>query len=257
MSLVYLICTSPRSGSTLLCRGLAETGRAGAPAEYFDHREESIAYWRYHFQISTKLEFLDGIVQKTSTPNGIFGTKVHWSTQPDLRQALCNAMGTEISERRDRSLNDLLREKFGAVRYIWLRRSNKVAQGISHFRAARSYVWELPRTPSRLNGIRGDTVRFDFRAIDHCVSLAREYDRQWCVYFESNGLAPLQLVYEDFVAAYDETLRSVLEFLDVYHCDLPVTEPQLERMADAKSLDWEKDYRDIENGRWIGSSPAR
>ena len=31
----YMICTSPRSGSTLLCRLLRETGVAGRPGSYF------------------------------------------------------------------------------------------------------------------------------------------------------------------------------------------------------------------------------
>jgi len=31
----YLVCASPRSGTELLCRGLAATGVAGCPREYF------------------------------------------------------------------------------------------------------------------------------------------------------------------------------------------------------------------------------
>ena len=31
----YLVCASPRSGTELLCRGLAGTGVAGRPQEYF------------------------------------------------------------------------------------------------------------------------------------------------------------------------------------------------------------------------------
>src|SRR5262249_13821667 len=31
----YLVCASPRSGTELLCRGLAATGVAGRPQEYF------------------------------------------------------------------------------------------------------------------------------------------------------------------------------------------------------------------------------
>src|SRR4029078_3909620 len=32
----YLVCATPRSGSTLLCEMLRETGRAGAPLEHFE-----------------------------------------------------------------------------------------------------------------------------------------------------------------------------------------------------------------------------
>ena len=32
----YLVCATPRSGSTLLCEGLESTGVAGRPREYFE-----------------------------------------------------------------------------------------------------------------------------------------------------------------------------------------------------------------------------
>jgi LPS sulfotransferase NodH len=35
VTLTYLVCATPRSGSTLLCESLKATGRAGRPEEYF------------------------------------------------------------------------------------------------------------------------------------------------------------------------------------------------------------------------------
>jgi len=32
----YLVCATPRSGSTLVCKALRETGVAGKPEEYFE-----------------------------------------------------------------------------------------------------------------------------------------------------------------------------------------------------------------------------
>jgi len=143
-------------------------------------------------------------------------------------------------------MDDLLQAKFSTVRYIWLRRRNKVAQGISHFRAARTDVWELPRGYGRQMSTTADrAVEFDFRRIDLCIVQATERDLAWDAYFARHRLTPLQLFYEQFVAAYDPTLRRVLDFLDIPHTDLPVAEPQLERLADARSLEWEERYREI------------
>ena len=36
MHVSYLVCATPRSGSTLLCEGLKATGVAGRPEEYFE-----------------------------------------------------------------------------------------------------------------------------------------------------------------------------------------------------------------------------
>ena len=254
MSLSYVICTTPRSGSTLLCQGLKNTGRAGAPAEFFDHPEEGIGwsdYWMRHFAISRKSEFADKIVDATITPNGVFGTKLHWTTYPNMHRALCDSLAPHCVDVQHSSLNELLHAKFSAVRYIWLRRLNKVAQGISHFRAARSGLWEIPKGHLGESGA-GDAVEFDFRMIDHCIMLANEHDRQWENHFKRERLMPLQLVYEDFVASYDPTLRKVLDYLDVPHSDLPETEPQLERMADLKSFEMEKKYREIKLGSPAG-----
>ena len=37
----YLIASTPRSGSTLLCEALTNTGVAGRPEEYYQHRRKT------------------------------------------------------------------------------------------------------------------------------------------------------------------------------------------------------------------------
>jgi LPS sulfotransferase NodH len=37
----YLVCATPRSGSTLLCETLEQTGIAGRPREYFEALKET------------------------------------------------------------------------------------------------------------------------------------------------------------------------------------------------------------------------
>jgi trehalose 2-sulfotransferase len=245
MPVAYVICTSPRSGSTLLCEGLTQTGRAGAPAEFFDHRERVTRYWMRRFRIAEASAFADAIVAATSTPNGVFGTKLHWTTHPDMHHALCASLAHRIPDAPQRSLDELLRAKFSPVRYIWLRRRNKVAQGISHFRATRSAFWHIAAgRPGKRRAVDA-AVGFDFGAIDRTIAWAHEYDRQWKNYFMHDRLAPLQLVYEDVAASYDTSIRKVLDFIGVPHADLPPAEPPLERMADGKSLAWERRYREM------------
>jgi LPS sulfotransferase NodH len=245
MPLAYVICTSPRTGSTLLCRGLANTGRAGAPDEFFDRPAENLAYWMRRFAISNQSEFASKIIDATSTPNGVFGVKLHWTAYPDMHQAFADSLTPRLVDARNRSLNELLHERFSMVRYIWLRRLDKVAQGISHFRAVRSGLWEIPRGQHAAKSGVGESLEFDFQAIDHCVAWAAEYDRQWRHHFRRQALTPLEIVYEAFVDSYDPTLRKILDYLGVSHADLPTAEPQLERMADRQSLEWETQYSEM------------
>ena len=44
----YLVCASQRSGTELLCRGLAATGVAGRPREYFLAEDPAkLPDWRF------------------------------------------------------------------------------------------------------------------------------------------------------------------------------------------------------------------
>jgi trehalose 2-sulfotransferase len=244
MPLAYVICTSPRSGSTLLCEGLTNTRRAGAPAEFFDHREQVIAHWMRRFGLAERSGYAERIVEATSTPNGVFGAKLHWTTHPDMHRAFCEHLSRSVPDAQQRSLNELLSARFGSVRYIWLRRRNKVAQGISHFRATRSAFWQIS-SDSPLGHRRDAAVDFNFRAIDGTIAWAREYDRRWKQYFAYHGLTTLQLFYEDFIDAYDATIRHVLDFLGIVHADLPKAKPSLRRMADGTSSEWEQRYREM------------
>ena len=42
----YLVCATPRSGSTLLCKTLAETGVAGDPEEFFEAGDRIVVFVR-------------------------------------------------------------------------------------------------------------------------------------------------------------------------------------------------------------------
>lgn len=243
MALAYIVCTSPRTGSTLLCHGLSHSGRAGAPAEFFDHRTEVEEYWRRHYGIDRESDYVSAIIAATSTSNGVFGTKLHWSTLLDMYRALRGGPASPSAARQGGSLNDLLLQRFSTVRYVWLRRRNKVAQGISHFKASRTSVWELPAAPQPHPMRQPASVDFDLRLIDNCVEWAHIYDNEWEAYFQRRHITPMQLFYEDLSSAYNRSLRAVLGFLDIPDVGLPDAVPQLQRLADETSVKWEQQYR--------------
>ena len=110
----YLICATPRSGSTLLCDLLTATGVAGRPEEYFQllpitgrarHPREYLApVWEGEIAAilgerspvddeptqleqrgaATFDEYLERIRAIATTPNGVFGAKVMWGYFPGL-----------------------------------------------------------------------------------------------------------------------------------------------------------------------------
>ena len=73
----YVICSTPRSGSTLLCRGLWDTGRAGAPHEYFHenkHMPQIISRWKPR----SFNDYLSNLLRFRTSSNGVFGFKAHF-----------------------------------------------------------------------------------------------------------------------------------------------------------------------------------
>lgn len=71
----YLICSSPRSGSTYLCELLASTGVLGVPREYLNVEGR----WG---RLDPKRPFdlmplLERALKAGATPNGIYGLKAH------------------------------------------------------------------------------------------------------------------------------------------------------------------------------------
>src|SRR5438132_591254 len=110
----YLICATPRSGSTLLCEALTNTGIAGYPKEYFEalkdtglprrpreyfetYENSEVAellgdYSRLDEEFvepvirgdSSYADYLTRVIEEDTTPNCVFGAKVMWGYFDDF-----------------------------------------------------------------------------------------------------------------------------------------------------------------------------
>lgn len=242
--LSYIICTAPRTGSTLLAEGLKVIG-AGRPAEFFDIHAHNEQYWVRELGIRDDAEYADKIVEAGTTPNGVFGLKVHWHQLRALQQKLAAAHNGVAAGNPHASLEALIRGRFGEPRYIWLRRRNKIAQGISYYRAAKTGLWRSYQGNAGQPNALDQTLTFDFAAIDQHVRVVEEFDRCWELYFRQYRLKALIVVYERFVEGYEPTLRAVIDYLGLPQRDVPVAAPRLVRQADARSLEWEQRYAEL------------
>ena len=80
----YMICSTGRSGSTLLCSLLNNTGLMGVPHEYFhlsQHGKLLIQrlITNHESRDVTMKEYLETVMQHRTTPNGVFGIKGHFN----------------------------------------------------------------------------------------------------------------------------------------------------------------------------------
>jgi LPS sulfotransferase NodH len=72
----YIVCATPRSGSSLLCEALRGTCFAGRAEEYFNRKSEAI--WRSRWGLSSSVEYFRWLTERGTSPNGVFGAKIMW-----------------------------------------------------------------------------------------------------------------------------------------------------------------------------------
>jgi len=250
-----LICTTPRSGSYLLSEALESTGYLGRPNEYFRGTDDDGKWWSERLGVERPADYVDKVVAQGSTPNGVFGLKLQWFQVADLINRFRSVYG-DLSPGAD--VDQCLRRRFARVDYFWLRRRNKVAQGISWYRAIGSGVWFVPSGTAAEATPDSKGVKFDFAEIDRRIRLIEDYDRWWHEFFIGKKMRVLVLVYEDFVRSqetYERTIQEICKYAGFAPHGVPVRAPAYRPQADALSLQWEQQYRQIKAGLYRAAGP--
>jgi LPS sulfotransferase NodH len=259
----YFVCATPRSGSTLLCHLLGETGIAGRPEEYFEalqhsglpRRPEEYFDRTRHANIVERLAFrempderrqpspnplwdpatydryLAWALAQGTTANGVFGAKLMWGYLGDFAQLLRGIEGLA-----GRPVPELLDRVFPGLCYVQITREDKVRQAVSLWKAVQTQAWRREAAGDSAPAVRPE---FSFRAINYLVRLLTAHDASWDAYFLGLGHEPLKVSYEELAAAPAPVVTRVLEHLEI---DVPeglsFDAPRLEVQADALSEDW-------------------
>lgn len=260
--LSYLVCATPRSGSTLLCHALADTGVAGRPEEYFEalrrsglpRRPHEYFDRERHANIVERLAFrempdgaaqpnplwhpetydryLDWALSEGTTSNGVFGAKLMWGYLGDFAEMLRGIDGMA-----GLAIPDLLARAFPGLRYIQITRRDKVRQAVSLWKAVQTQAWK--REPGA--GVQEPSAEliFSFRAINYLVRLLTAHDASWDAYFLGLGYEPLKLTYEELAESTDAVVRRTLAHLGIpAPAEFELPAPKLTVQADAVSEEW-------------------
>jgi LPS sulfotransferase NodH len=266
----YLICATPRSGSTFLCEVLQNTGIAGYPEEYFQalektglprdpqayfegldpaERADITPYLAPFAQANPEpaqpvsaeayLDYLATVLQRGSTPNDVFGAKIMWGYFNDLVRKLRDIPGYS-----EMPAPDLLSTVFPHLHYIWIRRHDKVRQAVSLWKALQTWTWRQEDLSPRPNVSAGSRKPiFHFKAIDHLVQQIEADEAAWQHYFRSYDIQPFIVEYEELTVAYEEIELEILQFLGIpIPEEFVFIEPRMKRQADALSEEWVQRY---------------
>jgi LPS sulfotransferase NodH len=242
-----LVASTQRSGSTLLCRALADTGVAGRPEEYFLAGPPAAfppgwTFWedgifaRPHGQMDRE-GYLDLVFRLGTTPNGVFGAKLMWNNVPHVLEKLW-----ELPRFAGLDRAATFQALFPNLHVIRLTRRDRVAQAVSWARAAQDGVWVVSDTEPAAPVTEPD---YSYEFIVGLEGLLVEGEQGWPKLCAELGAEPLDIVYEDLVdpATYPDTIRSALDHLSVDHTDLTISPPRTRRQADEINQDWIERYR--------------
>ena len=185
----YVLCGTPRTGSTLLCGLLHSTGVLGRPESYF--REPGVEMWAARFGLATEggrvldyRAYVDAARSAGTSDNGVFGVRIMWGTLERLKEGLDRAPAEPDLP--------ILEEAFGPLAFVHLRCEDVVAQAVSWSRAEQTGYWQ-----------QGDAVgrepRRDVAQMRLLVETIQEHNAAWLSWFDAQGVEPHTVTYERLV----------------------------------------------------------
>ena len=191
----YLICATPRSGSTLLCGLLESSAVAGHPASYFN-REALNGYaddWHIARPRDGQIDeaFVRAALTAGKTSNGVFGGRIMAETLPELISGLAAAASrpavTDV---------DLLSAQLGRLRFVHLRRRDVVAQAVSWAKSLQTHFWH----PGEAVAPGGQDPHYDEELIGRLVATIERSEADWTVWFAAHSIVPCEVTYEELAA---------------------------------------------------------
>ena len=241
----YTIWFTQRTGSTLLSEALSATGIAGKPGEHF-LLPDSVSLQSY-YQATDYQDLQQRLWKRAGTPNGVVAIK-HALTGADFHE-----LAPEICALRELPKTTpfivLWEDFFPNGKHIFLTRRNKVRQAVSWWKAIQSQVWHQP-AGSSFAYEKNLEAAYDSDALRHLLMEINLKEAGMQDFFSETKIAPLTIVYEDFVRNYASTIRQILDFLEIPAHELSIPPPPLQPLADEISGAWVQRFREEIQQDW-------
>jgi LPS sulfotransferase NodH len=280
----YLICATPRSGSTLLCAALDDTGIAGHPEEHFEvlletgQRRQPRDYFQRSndpevWALLDDPEFRDVLGEYGGRYSEHPARRDPSWTPPDFQKLVQDAfekgttengvLGTKIMWAYFRDFVRLARRRGlqevrpcdvpatvlpNLRRFVWMQRGDTIRQAVSLWKALQTQQWRKDSDED----IEGQGLRFSFAAVDHLKLRIDEHNAAWQEFFDGCGVEHMEVLYEDLVEDYEGTLLWLLDGIGVsIPEDFAVVRPKMRRQADELSEEWVRLYNERASARSV------
>lgn len=227
----------------MLCKALESTGIAGNPREWFNCKPDLLT----DFHQNTHAELQGYLWKLGSTENGVFAIN-HSYHEPLFSQLIETLRKFPACPPRTMNRTAVWEGIFPNHRHIFMTRRNKIRLAVSWWRAIQSGEWHLAtdelRSPNDLSNA------YSFDAINHLYTECSMREAGIQEFFAEGDIVPLTIVYEDFVQEYEQTVRRILDYLELDSQSAFIAAPALTQLADASSEDWAQRFRQERQEGW-------
>ncbi|MEL6672670.1 MAG: Stf0 family sulfotransferase [Bacteroidota bacterium] len=237
---------SPRTGSTLLCKGLEQTGIAGVPGEYFNISQGDT--FKDHYQISDFEELKTKLWSLGSSPNGVFAIKQprHHSDYQRWLAEFRQLKGLPA----DAPEAGLMDELFPNSVHIFLSRRNKVRQAVSWWKAIQDNQWHLTQRDERAQEADFYADKYNYDALTHLWKESQLIEANIDQYFQQNQIKPLTIMYEDMIRDYEATIYRVLDFAGLDRSGIEIAPMYYRQSANELNETWVQRFRQEIQAGW-------
>lgn len=240
----YVICTSPRSGSTMLCKMLEATNVAGNPGSHF--HVPSFDHWLNKYDLKSddfcsRKEALEAVLTAAishGTGNtDVFGLRLQRGSFAFFIEQL------RFLYPQGQTDVDRIKFAFGTTHFIYLTRQDKLDQAISYIRAQQSGLWHRRADGSELERLEASRNQgFDRVAIKEQMEEFAVYDREWRAWFHEQSIDPIEITYETFANNPQKALREILKALGKDAGIADQVQTQTAKLADNINKHWREKF---------------
>lgn len=238
----YFLCTMPRSGSTLLCDLLGQTGTAGRPNSFF--RPQSMADFAACWGVPAQTlkvfdqSYINTVLDRGTAGTGCFGMRIMWNNVPDLITRLGQLFPQAETDQ------ERLQAAFGPLQFIHLFRRDKVAEAVSYAIAEQSGLWHRNADGTELERISPPAEPvYDAVHIHKTYQIVTEGSDAWQRWFDAQQITPFAQAYEDLADNPTGHLRKILQFLNIDPSKSDGITPGTARLADDRNAAWAARFR--------------
>jgi LPS sulfotransferase NodH len=208
-----LICSHPRSGSTLLGEAIRFAGGLGCPLEYFHRgfRPAIAARW----QAADLDAYAAALHRHRTEPNGVCSIKLFWQDVEDVaherapdRFAPSGTRPAAVMHAREyRDLWALVADLLPNPELVYLERRDRVRQAVSAMVAMQTGLWRSIPGVGRQRAV--GVAEYDYDEILRQIARADYSNEHWLGFFAANGVEPYRVTYEELVDEFERVVSGL------------------------------------------------